>query len=90
MKGGGEIVLASESDPHRELEEKELRQILQWAIDRLPESQKTAIVLSKCEGFGNAEIASIMELSVPAVEALIHRAKKELHGLLYRFFGDRL
>lgn len=81
-----EIVLPSEDNPQRELEDRERRQILDAAIAKLPESQQTAIVLSKYEGFSNKEIASIMGVSLSAVEALIHRAKKNLHKQLYDHF----
>lgn len=72
----GEISIPSQQNPHGNLENKERRQILDAALDRLPQNQKTAIVLSKLQGFNNKEIAGIMDLSVSAVEALMHRAKK--------------
>jgi RNA polymerase sigma-70 factor (ECF subfamily) len=75
-----EIVLPVSGNPHTDLEDKERKQILDWAIDKLPEKQQTAIKLSKYEGFSNKEIAEIMELSLSAVEGLIHRAKKNLHN----------
>ncbi len=81
-----EIVLAVSDDPHRELENKERRQILDWAIGKLPGNQNTAITLSKYEGFSNKEIASIMDISLSAVEALIQRAKKNSHKQLYNYF----
>jgi RNA polymerase sigma-70 factor (ECF subfamily) len=81
-----EIVLLANSNPQQDLEDKERKQILDQVIDELPESQKTAITLSKYEGFSNKEIAKIMELSLSAVEALMHRAKKNLQKLLYGYF----
>jgi RNA polymerase sigma-70 factor, ECF subfamily len=84
------IVPAASSNPHQELEQREQKQILKRAIDSLPENQKTAIILSKYEGFSNKEIASIMSLSVSAVEALLHRAKKSLHSQLYHYFEERV
>jgi len=44
---------------------------LDWAISELPDDQKTAIILSKHEGFSNKEIMEIMDLSLSAVEALM-------------------
>ncbi len=85
-----EIVLPVGSNPQQEMEEKERKQILDSAIDKLPESQKTAITLSKYEGFSNKEITSIMELSLSAVEALIHRAKKNLHKQLYHYYEKQI
>ena len=81
-----EIVLPANGNPQQDLEDKERKQILDRAIDELPENQKTAITLSKYEGFSNKEIAQIMDLSLSAVEALMHRAKQNLHKLLYEYF----
>jgi RNA polymerase sigma-70 factor (ECF subfamily) len=87
-EGDEEIVASGQDNPHQELESKELREILWRAVDSLPENQKTAIVLSKYEGFGNKEVASIMELSLSSAEALIHRAKKALHRELQRYYQE--
>ncbi len=81
-----EIVLPTGGNPHGELEESERKQILNHAVGRRPNNQKTAITLSKYEGFSNKDIAAIMDLSLSAVEALVHRAKKNLHKQLYDYF----
>lgn len=83
---GGMIEIPSFKTPEIELEDKERKKLLDWAINKLPENQKTVIVLSKYEGFSNAEIAKIMDLSLSAVEALMHRAKKNLQKELYNYF----
>lgn len=82
-----EIKIPAQGNPHHDLEENERRELLQRAIQRLPENQQTAITLSKYDGFSNREVAGIMDLSLSAVEALIHRAKNNLHKELYRFFS---
>jgi len=87
---GEEIFLPVEGNPQQDLEEKERKQILDLAIDKLPDNQKSAITLSKSEGFNNKEIAEIMNLSLSAVEALIHRAKQNLQKQLYKYFEKRL
>lgn len=67
------------------LENKEKAAILFKAINRLPENQKTAFILSKAEGLSHAEIAGIMETSTGAVESLLHRAKQNLQKDLESF-----
>lgn len=52
--------------------------MLHKAIDELPANQKTAFTLHKFNNLPYKEIASVMELSLTAVESLIHRAKKNL------------
>ncbi len=83
-----EIEIPAAGNPHRDLEDRERRQILDYAIDKLPEKQRTAITLSKYEGFSNKEITSILDMSLSAVEALIHRAKKNLHKQLYQYYKE--
>ncbi len=85
-----EIVIPAEDNPHKELEEKERKQILDEAINNLSENQQTVITLSKYEGFSNKEIASIMKLSLSSIESLIHRAKKNLHKQLYNYYENHI
>ncbi|MBD3289489.1 sigma-70 family RNA polymerase sigma factor [candidate division KSB1 bacterium] len=89
-EGKEDIELPVPGNPQSDLESRERKHILDWAIDRLPENQRTAITLSKIEGFSNKEIAKIMNLSLSAVEGLIHRAKKNLHDKLYKFYEKHL
>lgn len=72
--------------PGVRLENKERSKILFAAIDRLPENQKTAFVLSKLEELSYSEIAEIMQLSVPAIESLLFRAKQKLKNLLSDYY----
>jgi len=83
---GEEVELRSTSDPQSDLEQKDRQRILDWALSALPENQKIAITLSKYEGFSNREIAEIMDITISAVESLIHRAKKNLHEKLADFY----
>lgn len=81
-----EIELPSQANPQFELEEKERKIILDNAIAGLPESQKSAIILSRYENFSNEEIAQILNTSVSAVEALLNRGKKNLRKLLKNYY----
>jgi RNA polymerase sigma-70 factor (ECF subfamily) len=81
-----ELQVPSSENPQRDLEQEERIDILNNAINSLPENQKAAITLSKYDGISNKEIADILETSVSAVESLIHRAKKNLHKKLYQYY----
>jgi RNA polymerase sigma-70 factor (ECF subfamily) len=85
---GRELAVAAPpaEEPHHLLEQGERKKLLAWAVDRLPEGQRTAITLDKYEGFDHRDIAAIMGLSVPAVEALLHRAKQRLRDDLAGHF----
>lgn len=64
--------------PGVETDMREQSAILFKAIDKLPENQKTAFILSKVEGLSNKEISEIMKSSVSSVESLLFRAKQNL------------
>jgi len=77
-------------DPERALEKEERVKILEEALNSIAENQRTAIILSKYDGYSNQEIAEIMDTSISAVESLIHRAKKNLEKKLYYYFKKNL
>lgn len=70
------------SHPGIELEHKEEFENLFKKINRLPENQKTALILNKIEQISHIEIAEIMNTSPKAVESLIQRAKTNLEKIL--------
>lgn len=71
-----------------EYEEKEKREILHSAINRLPENQRIAFVLNKFDDLSYKQIAGIMNVGLPAVESLIHRAKINLQKHLLPQFSE--
>jgi len=73
-------------DPEKELEDSDRRKVLAYAINQLTKNQKIALTLSKFEQLSNKEVASVLDSSVSAVEALIHRAKTNLRKKLQHYF----
>ncbi|RZK59881.1 MAG: RNA polymerase sigma factor [Pedobacter sp.] len=64
------------------LEQKEEFRKLLNIIYKLPNQQKTAVVLLKIEGRTQKEVAEIMGISVKAVESLFQRAKQHIRNKL--------
>ncbi len=64
--------------PGFELEDKESISYIFKCIHALNEQQKTALILTKIDGFSQKEAAEIMGISPKAVESLIQRAKENL------------
>ena len=64
--------------PGVQLEQKEVLQFVFRMINDLPDSQKTALILSKIENLSQVQVGEIMELSPKAVESLVQRAKTNL------------
>jgi RNA polymerase sigma-70 factor (ECF subfamily) len=52
------------------------------ALDELPESQRSALVLCQIQGFTNQEAAAIVNVSVRALESLLARARRTLKSKL--------
>ncbi|MFZ4547846.1 MAG: RNA polymerase sigma factor [Bacteroidales bacterium] len=84
--GGNTISEPSSVDNPYENTEK--KQILDKAINSLPENQKTAFILSKYEELSYKEITEIMSLSLPSVESLLQRAKQNLQKKLFNHFSE--
>lgn len=63
-------------------ESDERVQRLQSALMILPERQRSALVLTHYQGLGNQAVASIMDLSVDALESLLARARRSLRSAL--------
>ncbi|MBU6341692.1 MAG: RNA polymerase sigma factor [Bacteroidetes bacterium] len=70
------------------MEQQENARFLFRAIEQLPEKQKTAFLLHKMEDMPYAEIASVMDLSIPAIESLLFRAKQQLRKILSTFYEN--
>lgn len=68
------------------LERKEQNTMLARAIDGLPKNQRIAFTLNKMEELPYAAVAEIMELKLPAVESLLHRAKMNLQKKLKDYY----
>jgi RNA polymerase sigma-70 factor (ECF subfamily) len=67
-----------EEPPEQQIEIAEKEQIVQQAIQSLPERQKTALILYRYENLSYTEIAQVMKISLSSVESLLHRAKDNL------------
>ncbi|MFK7809210.1 MAG: RNA polymerase sigma factor [Saprospiraceae bacterium] len=71
------------------LENKEKAKMLFKVIETLPDSQKTAFILSFVEELPRQEVADIMEISLKAVESLLQRAKLNLRKKLEKQYPNR-
>jgi len=74
--------------PGIQLENKERAAIFYRALDQLAENQKNAFILHKIEGVSYAEIADILETTIPSVESLMFRAKKKLKVILSDYYEN--
>lgn len=83
-------VASSGAMPTRRMEKSEQAEIVKQAIDSLNERQRMAILLSKFEGMGYAEIAEAMGLTSQAVKSLLSRARVNLKAALQPYLEQGL
>lgn len=62
--------------------EFDVNSVLDQALNRLPEIQKTVVLLRDYEGYNYAEIAEITQLNESQVKVYIFRARQALKGYL--------
>jgi len=66
----------------------ELRQVLQEAIDGLPDEYRTALVMHDVEGLSNPDIAETLGISLPAVKSRVHRSRLYVRKRLSDYLKD--
>lgn len=72
-------------NPDDRLNQAELRAAVREAIDRLPENQRMAVILSRFHEMSYEEITEAMGMSLEAVKSLLFRARENLKESLKRF-----
>ncbi len=75
----------SARQPDVVLRESELQQAIDDALQRLPENQRTAIILRRYEESTYEEIAVVLGITVPAVKSLLFRARTALREFLREY-----
>ena len=74
-------------DPERQAFTGELRELLEWAIDGLPDGSREVFVLREVEGLSTAEVAQSLGISEDAVKTRLSRSRAALRRVLYERTG---
>jgi RNA polymerase sigma-70 factor (ECF subfamily) len=84
MRGDSMPILKSSTpDPEAETAQAQARQLLERAIDTLPEAYRTVVVMRDVEEMNVAETASTLGVSEAVVKTRLHRAHAMLRKELY-------
>jgi RNA polymerase sigma-70 factor, ECF subfamily len=75
--------------PSQHLLRAETREQVRGAIDRLPDSYRTILLLRDIEEFDTAEVAELLGITPNAVKIRLHRARQALRTLLDPVLGAR-
>jgi len=81
-------VADTQPDASSVIERNEVGNLLELAMQRLPEQQRVAVILSYHEDMSNGEIAEVMDTTVAAVESLLKRGRQQLREMLRRHERD--
>lgn len=65
-------------------------QMLEAALERLPEQYRTAVVLRDVYGLSIDEIAQRLKISETATKVRVHRARKKLRDMLFEGESDEV
>jgi RNA polymerase sigma-70 factor (ECF subfamily) len=67
---------------------KETRDVINTAVDLLPEKEKVVFLLRDVEGLSSEKAGEILDLTVPAVKSRLHRARLFLRKKLSNYFEE--
>jgi RNA polymerase sigma-70 factor (ECF subfamily) len=70
------------ADAERDLDEARMAALVRRLIERLPERQRTALVLCHHQGMTNQQAAAVLDVTVDALESLLARARRTLREQL--------
>jgi RNA polymerase sigma-70 factor (ECF subfamily) len=74
-------------NPERQAFAQELRGLLEWAIDRLPNGMREVFVLRDVEGLSTLEVAECLDVSEDVVKTRLSRGRAVLRRLLMERTG---
>lgn len=98
--GGMENLKSTIHNPEEQIFEKQVLELLEAAVEALPDNLRSVFVMREIEEMSTAETAECLGLSEAAVKIRLHRARKVLRQDLYlrvgavssqafRFLGER-
>ena len=67
---------------------KETRDVINKAVDLLPEKEKVVFLLRDVEGLSSEKASEILDLTVPAIKSRLHRARLFLRKKLSNYFEE--
>lgn len=79
----GKTTDSENMNPEKQAINKEMKNIIEKAIDQLPEKYKLVYILKEIEGLSHHEIAECLELTEANIKVRLHRSKKILKEMLF-------
>ena len=85
-----EEMMAALPSPEEDASDRELRKLLEQAVDTLPETFRTVFVLRAIEQLSVAETSEVLGIPEDTVKTRLHRARGLLQGRIEERVGDRV
>ncbi|MFQ5682792.1 MAG: sigma-70 family RNA polymerase sigma factor [Candidatus Binatia bacterium] len=85
VENPGPTIPSEARNPHTLLEEKELKVLLEKAIQALPQEQRMVLILRDIEGLSYEEIAVSLGVELGTVRSRLHRARLVVQGRIKPF-----
>jgi RNA polymerase sigma-70 factor, ECF subfamily len=76
--------------PHDTLLERETLDVIQMAIDMLPEAQREVILLRDVDGWTPMEVSDALEISDGNQRVLLHRARSKVRAALEEYLNPEI
>lgn len=74
-----------EDIPEQLLIQKEVRQVMEEAIKKLPENQQRVITLRDLEGWSSQDVCNVLEISETNQRVLLHRARTRVRKSIEKY-----
>lgn len=80
-------IVSADRPPERADERAEVKEMLEWMLDKLPEQDRDLLVLKEIEGFSVRELSEILGLNVNTVKVRLFRVRAKLMDVYRRRVG---
>jgi RNA polymerase sigma-70 factor, ECF subfamily len=80
-------IVSAERPPESPSERAEVKEMLEWLLEKLPEQDRELLVLKEIEGFSVQELAEILDLNVNTIKVRLFRARGRLMDVYRRRLG---
>jgi RNA polymerase sigma-70 factor, ECF subfamily len=75
------------ADPEKQLLNAETREVLELAIESLPEVQRLVLTMRDVHGLTTDEVCNVLDISETNQRVLLHRARSKMRGILENHFS---
>jgi RNA polymerase sigma-70 factor (ECF subfamily) len=77
-------------DPERVASGRELGQMVEQAIDRLPEIYRAVLIMREVEGMTTIETAAVLDVEPEVVKTRLYRARASLRAAVENSVGEQM